>query len=123
MFSLPVDLGVKSCSPCGLEERQITVVSTNTSVCKECAMMCAELQYEDADEDIVVYGTKGFTQKSTKKLHMLILQKPKVKKRKKLSIMWPKVKMTVCYWKEKGDNLMKLLPLKMHTMLVRVRLH
>ena len=28
----------------------------NTSVCEECAMMCTDLQYEDADEDIVVYG-------------------------------------------------------------------
>ena len=28
----------------------------NTSVCKECAMMCTELQYEDADKDVVVYG-------------------------------------------------------------------
>ena len=32
----------------------------NTSVCKECVMMCTELQYEDADEDIVVYRDKGF---------------------------------------------------------------
>ena len=28
----------------------------STSVCKECAMMCTELQYEDVDEDVVVYG-------------------------------------------------------------------
>ena len=27
----------------------------STSVCKECAMMCTELQYEVADEDLVVY--------------------------------------------------------------------
>ena len=31
----------------------------NTSVCEECVMMCTELQYEDADEDIVVYGDQG----------------------------------------------------------------
>ena len=31
----------------------------NTSVCKECAMMCTELQYEDADKDIVVYRDEG----------------------------------------------------------------
>ena len=49
----------------------------STSVCKECAMMCTELQYEDADKDLVVYGTNGLTQKSTKKLHKVILQKPK----------------------------------------------
>ena len=28
----------------------------STSVCEECAMMCTELQYEDADEDQIVYG-------------------------------------------------------------------
>ena len=31
----------------------------NTGVCEECAMMCTELQYEDADKDIVVYGDQG----------------------------------------------------------------
>ena len=31
----------------------------STSVCKECAMMNTVLQYEDADEDIVVYGDQG----------------------------------------------------------------
>ena len=31
----------------------------NISVSEECAMMCTELQYEDADEDIVVYGDQG----------------------------------------------------------------
>ena len=25
-----------------------------TSICKECVMMCTELQYEDVDEDIIV---------------------------------------------------------------------
>ena len=30
-----------------------------TSVCEECAMMCTELQYEDADKDLVVYGDQG----------------------------------------------------------------
>ena len=36
----------------------------NISVSKECAMICTEVQYED--EDVLVYGTKGLTQKSTK---------------------------------------------------------
>ena len=31
----------------------------STSICKECAMMCTELQYEDADEDLVVNGDHG----------------------------------------------------------------
>ena len=28
----------------------------STGVCEECAMMCTELQYEDTDEDQIVYG-------------------------------------------------------------------
>ena len=31
----------------------------STSVCEECAMMCTELQYEDAEEDVVVYSDQG----------------------------------------------------------------
>ena len=38
-----------------------------TSVCKECVMMCAELQYEDADKDQVVYGDQGITTEEYKK--------------------------------------------------------
>ena len=30
-----------------------------TSVCKECAMVCTELQHEDADEDQIVYRDQG----------------------------------------------------------------
>ena len=44
-----------------------------TSVYKECVMMCTELQYEDVDEDVIVYGDQGLTWKSTKKPHMVIL--------------------------------------------------
>ena len=31
----------------------------STSVCKECPMVCTELQYEVADEDLIVYGDQG----------------------------------------------------------------
>ena len=31
----------------------------STSVCKECAMVCTGLQYEDADEDQILYGDQG----------------------------------------------------------------
>ena len=31
----------------------------NSSVSKECAMMCMEVQYEDGDEDLIVYGDQG----------------------------------------------------------------
>ena len=33
--------------------------SDSTSVCKEYAMVCTELQYEDADEHQIVYGDQG----------------------------------------------------------------
>ena len=59
------------------------LVLDSTSVSEECAMMCTELQYEDADKDVVVCGTKGLIRKSMKKLHMVILRKPKVKKKMK----------------------------------------
>ena len=31
----------------------------NISVSEECAMMCTDVQYEDGDEDVVVYGDQG----------------------------------------------------------------
>ena len=31
----------------------------STIVCEECAMMCTELQYEDAAGDVVVYRDQG----------------------------------------------------------------
>ena len=35
----------------------------STSACKECAMVCTELQYEDADEDQIVYGDQGINRR------------------------------------------------------------
>ena len=35
------------------------LVLDNTSVCKEFVMMCTELQYADADEDVDMYGDQG----------------------------------------------------------------
>ena len=33
----------------------------NISISKECAMMCTEVQFEDEDKDIVVYGEQGIS--------------------------------------------------------------
>ena len=38
-----------------------------TSLCEECVMMCTELQYEDTDEDVVVYGDPGIDTEEYKK--------------------------------------------------------
>ena len=35
----------------------------NSSVGKECVMMCTEIQYEDGDEDLIVYGDQGVSTK------------------------------------------------------------
>ena len=39
----------------------------STTVCEECAMVCTELQYEDADEKQVVYGDQGINAEEYKK--------------------------------------------------------
>ena len=77
----------------------------NTSVNEECAMMCTELQYEDADEDIVVYGDQGINTEEYEKATYGDLMKTKVKKRKKFSIMGPYAQMRVCHWKRNRGNL------------------
>ena len=58
----------------------------STSVSEECVMVCTELQYEDTSEDEVVYG---LAQKSTRRLHMVILRNPKAKKKTKLNVLLP----------------------------------
>ena len=44
--------------------------SDNVSVSEECAMMCMEVQHEDGDEDLVVYGDQGISTEEYKKLCM-----------------------------------------------------
>ena len=39
----------------------------NISVCEECAMVCTELQYEDASKDKVVYGNQEINTEEYKK--------------------------------------------------------
>ena len=39
----------------------------SASVCKDCVMMCTELQYEDSDEDVVVYGDQRINTEEYKK--------------------------------------------------------
>ena len=34
----------------------------STCVCKKCVMVCTELQYEDVDEDQIVYGGQGINE-------------------------------------------------------------
>ena len=52
----------------------------STSISEECVMMCTELQYEDADEDLVVYRDQGIKSEKYEKLCMAISRKPNAKK-------------------------------------------
>ena len=68
------------------------------SISEECTMMCTEVQYED----VVVYRDQGIsTEEYEKATYGKLIKKPKAKKRKKLSEMWPYVQMAVCHWKRK----------------------
>ena len=54
----------KTCNNTAQESEQNKKVENmvdldNIGVGEECAMMCTELQYEDADKDVVVYGDQG----------------------------------------------------------------
>ena len=59
----------------------------NISVCEECAMVCTELQYEDASKKKVVYGAKGLPQKNRRRQPTVILRKPKAKMKTKLNVL------------------------------------
>ena len=48
----------------------------STSVSEECVMMCTELQYEDVDQDIVVYGDQGINTEEYEKATYGDLTKP-----------------------------------------------
>ena len=39
----------------------------NISISEECAQICTEVQYEDEDKDVVVYGDQGITTKEYEK--------------------------------------------------------
>ena len=58
-------------------------------------MMCTELQYEDVDEDIVVYGDQGINMEEYENATYGYLLKPKAKKKKKLNVQLPRELTTV----------------------------
>ena len=91
------------------------------SVCEECAMMCTELQYEDADEDVIVYGDQGINTEEYEKATYGDLTKTQSEDEDKVKyILLPKAQTTVGSWKGKEGNLIKVLLMKMHMSLVRV---
>ena len=95
----------------------------NTSVCKECAMMCTELQYEDADEDIVVYRDQGINTEEYKKATYRDLMKTQSEEEEEVKYSVAQSANDSVLLERKRRGLTKLFPTKMHTMLVRVTLH
>ena len=47
----------------------------HSSVSKECAIMCMEVQYEDGDEDLIVYGDQGVsTEEHDKAMYVKLMK-------------------------------------------------
>ena len=54
----------------------------NSSVSEECAMMCMEVQHEDGDKDLVVYGDQGVsTEEYDKATYGELTKTPKQRRR------------------------------------------
>ena len=61
----------------------------STSVSEECVMVCTELQYEDANEDEVVYGDQGISEEEYKKATNGDFMKAQSKNQMKLNVLLP----------------------------------
>ena len=86
----------------------------NSSVSEECAMMCTEVQHEDGEEDLVVYGDQGISTEEYEKATYGKLMKTQSEEEEELSVTWPYVQMTVCFWRRKEGDLMKQCPTKIY---------
>ena len=56
----------------------------STSVSEDCAMVCTELQYEDASDDEVVYGDQGISAEEYKKASYEDLTKTQSKEKEEI---------------------------------------
>ena len=59
----------------------------STSVSEECAMVCTELQYEDASKDQVVYGDQGIGAEEYEKATYVEFMKPQSEEEDKVKCM------------------------------------
>ena len=69
---------------------------------------------------VLVYGDQGINAEEYETATYCNLTKTQSEEEEKLSIMWPKAQITVCYWKRKGGDLTKVFLMKKHSVLVRV---
>ena len=92
----------------------------STSVCEECAMMCTELQYEDADEDLVVYRDQGTNTEEYERATYGDLTRTPSKDKDKVKYNVAQNAYDSMLLERGKGNLMKVLPMKKHMVLVRV---
>ena len=95
----------------------------NTCVCEECVMMCTELQYEDADEDIVVYGDQGINTEKYEKATYDNIIKTQSEEEEEVQYNVALCANDIVLLEKRGGNLTKQLPMKMYIMFVGVTPH
>ena len=92
----------------------------NTRVCKECVIMCTDLQNEDADEDVVVYGDHGINIEEYEVATYSDLSKTQSKEEEEVKYNVAQSTNDSVVLKGRVGDLTKLFQMKIHAMLVRV---
>ena len=87
------------------------------SVREESAMVCTELQYEDASESEVVYGDQGITAEEYENATYGDLTKTQTENEEDVKCTVANELMIVWYWKGRGDDLMKRIPTRNQMMI------
>ena len=92
----------------------------NTSVCEDCAMMCTELQYEDADDDLVVYRDQGNNTEEYEKATYGDLMKTQSEEEEEVKYIVAQSANYSVLLERKRRRLNKSIPNEKHMVLVRV---
>ena len=92
----------------------------STSVCKECAMMGTELQYEDVDEDQIVYREQGINPEEYKKAMYGNLMKTQSEEEEEVKCTVSQRANDSVVMERKRRQFNKIVPMRNHMVLVRV---
>ena len=92
----------------------------STSLCEECAMMCTELQYEDTDEDLVVYEDQGINTEEYEKAMYGNLTKTQSEEEDEVKYNVAQSTNDSVQLERGKGGLIKVLPMKIHMAFVRV---
>ena len=92
----------------------------STSVCEKCAMVCTELQYEDADRGQVVYGDQGINEKEYEKAMYGDFMKTRSKKEEEVKCTVAQRTNDSVILERKTRHFNKKIPIRNQKMMVRV---